>query len=405
MSADLGTTVDPPAQRWPRRPGAVTTAYPGGAEPDAAGDPAAVARASDRGARVAAVAIALAWHLVVGLPGQLAARSQLPAAPLAGAAWLLVAGIGLLAGHRLLRADPLPAAPLAGLLLACDAVVFAAVGDRHLFAAANWVWSGLGWFLLLAVWGRRTSRLLLLLAAHSAIALATLVARGVTAPADLARFAMYVYGTSSLPVAVFVGAAAIAGMARERAGTAAAALAVEAERAAAERARRDRQARLALVSAAAGEVLDDLAQGRADPGDPAVQRRCATAAARLRRLIAESDDVPDPLLHELRAAADLAECGGLAVDLVNVGVPPPLPVPVRRALADPLTTELAGARDWARLTVVAGPDEVTVGLVTPDRGPGDGSGPPAPAVDDEKVDHVYERDGGIRWTQTRWRKR
>ena len=40
---------------------------------------------------------------------------------------------------------------------------------------------------------------------------------------------MYVYGTSSLPVAVFAGAAAIAVLARDRAATAAAAGAVAAE--------------------------------------------------------------------------------------------------------------------------------------------------------------------------------
>ncbi|MBY8873292.1 hypothetical protein K7640_15770 [Micromonospora sp. PLK6-60] len=429
MSTELGTApvpAEPPARRapaGPTRPGQAgpaayprlptsepagtdeLAAYPRFADPEPAGvgDPAAVARASDRGARVAAVAIALAWHLAVGLPGVLTAWSALPAAPLVGGAWLLVAVTGGLAGYRLLRGTPLPATPLAGLLLAVDAAVFVAVGDRHLFTAANWVWSGLAWFLLLTVWGRPATRLLVLLAAHSGIALATLAGRGVTEPADLARFAMYVYGTSSLPVAVFVGSAAIAWLARDRARTAAAVGAVAAERAAAERAQQARQARLALVDAAAGTVLGDLAAGRADPGDPEVQRRCALAAARLRRLIAESDDVPDPLLHELRAAADLAERAGVAIDLVSVGVPPPLPVRLRRRLAEPLAAELAGARDWARLTVVAGPDEVTVGVVTPDRGGPAGTGPPV-GTDDDGVEHAHERDGVIRWTQTRWRR-
>ncbi|MEV0153347.1 hypothetical protein AB0H57_06325 [Micromonospora sp. NPDC050686] len=390
--------------RWPPTPPAYPRPFPDPEPTDAgAGDPGAVARASDRGARVAAVAIALAWHLAVGLPGVLTAWPTLPAAPLVGGAWLVVAVAGALAGYRLLRGAPLPAAPLAGLLLAVDATVFVAVGDRHLFAAANWVWSGLAWFLLLTVWGRPASRLLVLLAAHSAIALATLAVRGVTEPADLARFVMYVYGTTSLPVAVFVGSAAITGLARDRARTAAAVGAVAAERAAAERAQQARQARLALVDVAAGTVLGDLAAGRADPGDPAVQRRCALAAARLRRLIAESDDVPDPLLHELRAAADLAERAGVPIDLVSVGVPPPLPVRLRRQLAEPLAAELAGARDWARLTVVAGPDEVTVGLVTPDRDGPAVTDPPV-GTDDDGVEHAHERDGVIRWTQTRWRR-
>ncbi|MER6593124.1 hypothetical protein ABT214_14980, partial [Micromonospora purpureochromogenes] len=119
---------------------------------------------------------------------------------------------------------------------------------------------------------------------------------------------------------------------------------------------------------------------------------------------AESDDVPDPLLHELRAAADLAERNGLPIDLVAIGTPPPLPVEVRRRLVDPPTAALAEARRWARLTVVAGPDEVVVSLVTPEVDDSAGTGPPSHAEDDGQVEHVQERDGEIRWTQTRWRR-
>ena len=131
----------------------------------------------------------------------------------------------------------------------------------------------------------------------------------------------------------------------------------------------------------------------------------------MRRLIAESDDVPDPLLHELRAAVDLAERNGLPIDLVTIGSPPPLPVETRRRLADPLTAVLAGARDWARLTVVAQPDEVVVSLVTPDSGH---DRPPTTGAEastagrepdaEASVEHLDERDGEIRWTQTRWRR-
>ncbi|MGN9777924.1 hypothetical protein ACTMS0_19490 [Micromonospora sp. H33] len=417
MSTEL-TAPPVPAVPAPRTPGESRTGA------DAA---AAVARASDRGARIVVVVIALAWHTAIGLPAVLSARADLaaPSAVLGG--WLLVAALGGLAGARLLRGSPLPAWPLAGMLLAVDAVVFAATGERQLFTAANWVWGTLGWFFVLVLWGRRLVGLLLLLTAHSTIALVAVLGYGATAPADLARCVMYVYGTSSLPVAVFAGGAAIAALARQRAATAAVAYALMAEREAAELARRERRERLALAGTAAREVLAEVADGRADPADADVQRRCVLAAARLRRLIAESDDVPDPLLHELRAAADLAERNGLPIDLVAIGTPPPLPVEIRRRLADPPTATLAGARDWARLTVVAGPDEVAVSLVTPDRGhagpPEPASGSPAPdagapdggtaAADaaapvpdggDGRVEHLDERDGEIRWTQTRWRR-
>ncbi|MFC4019453.1 hypothetical protein ACFOW4_16130 [Micromonospora sp. GCM10011542] len=368
-----------------------------------AGSAAAVAHASDRGARIVAIAIALAWHVAIGLPAVLSARAEFPAPAVVVAGWSLVAVTGTVAGVRLLRGTPLPSWPHAALLLTVDAAVFAAVGERHLFAAANWVWGTLAWFFVLALWGRRVTGLLALLAAHALIALTAVLAHGATT-ADLARYAMYAYGTSSLPVAIFVGGAAIVGLARDRATAAAADHALAAERVAAERARSERRNRLALVDAAAGEVLGELAAGRADPSDPEVRRRCVLAAARLRRLIAESDDVPDQLLHELRAAVDLAERQGLPIDLVTIGTPPPLPVPIRRRLADPLTGMLAAAQGWARLTVVSGPDEVVVSLVTPDREVLEPTGSPPGADDDGRVEHRNERDGEIRWAQTRWRR-
>ncbi|MEV4659807.1 hypothetical protein [Micromonospora sp. NPDC049301] len=365
--------------------------------------PAAVAHASDRGARIVSVAIALAWHVAIGLPAVLNARTEFTAPAVVLGGWMLVAVAGVVAGVRLLRGAPMPPWPLAGLLLVVDAAVFAAAGERQLFAAANWVWSTLGWFFVLAMWGRRVTGLVALLATHALIALVAVLGHGHD-PADLARYAMYVYGTFSLPVAVFMGGAAIVGLAHERAAAAAAVHAMAAERDAAEQGLRERRERLALVGAAAGRVLGELAAGQADPDDPEVQRRCVLAAARLRRLIAESDDVPDPLLHELRAAADLAERNGLPIDLVTIGNPPPLPVEIRRRLADPLTGILADARGWARLTVVSGPDEVVVSLVTPDREGPEATGPPPGEHDDGPVQHLHERDGDIRWAQTRWRR-
>ncbi|MGW3788950.1 hypothetical protein ACWD5Z_30525 [Micromonospora chokoriensis] len=402
MSADLGaptqTTGEPEA---PDRTSAPAPREPVAAEGLAA--PAAVARASDRGARIAAVAIALVWHVAIGLPAVLAARAEFAAPAVVVGAWVLVAVVGAVAGLRLLHGSPLPPWPLAGFFLVVDAAVFAAAGEGQLFTAANWVWGTLGWFFVLAVWGRRVVGLIALLSTHAVIALVAVLGHGAD-PTDVARYVMYVYGTFSLPVAVFVGSTAIVALARERAAVSAADHALAAERDAAERGRRDRRDRLALVSSAAGRVLGELASGKADPNDPEVQRRSVLAAARLRRLIAESDDVPDPLLHELRAAADLAERNGLPIDLVTIGNPPPLPVEIRRRLADPLTATLADAHGWARLTVVSGPNEVVVSLVTPDREGPEATGPPLAEHDGGPVEHLYERDGDIRWAQTRWRR-
>lgn len=402
MSADLGAAAPhTAATETPDRIGVPLPPEPATTAGLAA--PAAVAHASDRGARIVAVAIALAWHVAIGLPAVLAARTEFTAPTVVLGGWALVAVAGAVAGVQLLRGSPLPPGLLAGLLLAVDVAVFAAVGEEQLFTAANWVWGTLGWFFVLAVWGRRVVGLVALLSTHAIIALLAVLGHGPD-PTDVARYVMYVYGTFSLPVAVFVGSATIVSLARERAAVSAAAHAMAAERDAAERGLRERRDRLALVSSAAGRVLGELAAGQADPDDPEVQRRCVLAAARLRRLIAESDDVPDPLLHELRAAADLAERNGLPIDLVTIGTPPPLPVEIRRRLADPLTGVLADARGWARLTVVSGPDEVVVSLVTPDREGPDATGPPPGEHDDGQVEHLYERDGSIRWAQTQWRR-
>lgn len=363
----------------------------------------AVASTADRGARIVAVAIALTWHTTIGLPAVLVHASDLRLAWVVGGGWLLVAGIGVFTAGRLLRGGNVPAWPLATVLLAVDAAVFPGCGGAHLFTTANWAWGTLGWFFVLVLWQRSTAALIGVLGAHSAIALTALTGYDATGAADLSRYAMYVYGTSTLPVAVFTGRNVIAAQSRHRAATAAARATVEAERDAAEQARHDREARLGLVSAAAGTVLTELADGRADPADPAVQRRCALAAARLRRLIAESDDVPDPLLHELRAAADLAERNGAPVELVTVGSLPPLPVEIRRRLAEPLTEVLAGAHGPIRLTVMAHPDEVVVSVVTPVGV--DATGPSTVDRESGGVRYVYERDEELTWVQTRWRAR
>ena len=63
-------------------------------------------------------------------------------------------------------------------LLVVDAAVFAAAGERYLFSAANWVWSGLAWFFLLVLWRRPVGWLLAVLGAHGVIALGAVLGQG-----------------------------------------------------------------------------------------------------------------------------------------------------------------------------------------------------------------------------------
>jgi signal transduction histidine kinase len=362
-----------------------------------------VGTTAERGGRLAAAGIAFGWHFAVNLPALIANWHTFHEPWAAGAGWLLYLAVGLVAGARMFGGVPVPAWPLITVLLLVDVLIFAITPGDYLFFNGNWAWGTIGWFAVLVLWGRRVWALVGVLAAGAVVAFVGVLASGPSI-ADLSRFVMFVYGTSVLPIVLVVAVNALRASAAEAAATAAAQAAVEAERLGAVRAQRERRERLSLAAEAAREVLTGLASGRLDPGDPEVQRQCAVAAARLRRLIAESDDVPDPLLHELRACVDVAERHGLPVELIAVGELPRLPVSVRRRLAEPLAAMLTGAQDWARITVVARDTEVVVSLTTPAADEPDAvpaSDPSWPA--DGVVDYWYERDEDLVWTQTRWR--
>lgn len=359
-----------------------------------------LAATADRGSRVAAVLIAFGWHLVVNVPAVVEGWSAYRFPWVVAIGWLVFVAVGAISAGNLLTGTASPTWRLIAVLLLVEAVVFVNTPAALVFQPANWGWGTLGWFVILVLWGRRVIALVAVFAVEATIALVAIFANGLDDAAGLSRYVMYTYGTATLPIAFSVAASVLRTLAARTARTATARAALDAERVAAQRAQADRQERLALVSRTAGAVLGELADGRADPTDPAVQRRCALEAARLRRLIAESDDVPDPLLHELRAAVDIAERNGLPVELVAVGTLPTLPVHVRRRLAEPLTTTLAAARRSARLTVVAQPDEVVVSLVTSATG---ADGPAVPGDPTGEVEYVYERDGDQVWAQTRWR--
>jgi hypothetical protein len=141
---------------------------------------------------------------------------------------------------------------------------------------------------------------------------------------------------------------------------------------------RDREARYANVAGTAGPVLAGLADGRLDPSDESVRRTCAIEAARMRRLFAENDESSAPLLHELRACADLAERNGVQVTMEVSGSGTTLPLAKRRLLTDPVLAILTVATQSARITVTDHDSSVTVSVVAdapgdaPMPGPSDG---------------------------------
>jgi hypothetical protein len=127
-----------------------------------------------------------------------------------------------------------------------------------------------------------------------------------------------------------------------------------------------------------------------------VQRRCAIEAARMRRLFAETDDVPNPLVHELRHCVDVADRRGVVVELEIRGHWPVPPVGIRRDLTEAALAVLATAESWARVTVVGNADLVSVGVV------GDCGvvSVPRPTMPGVRID-TFSREEML-WIEVRW---
>ena len=179
-----------------------------------------------------------------------------------------------------------------------------------------------------------------------------------------------------------------------------------ARQAVADRIRATRRARWLELRATAEPLLSGLAAGTADPADLAVQRACAVEAARLRRLFAEGDETPDPLVHELHACADVAQRRGVAVDIETAaqfpgtGLPgselPAVPPEARRAITDLAIAVLVNAISRVRVTVTGTVDGVIVSLVSDSPVQPDLPASPAGLVVDS------QRDQQSLWVEARW---
>lgn len=145
-------------------------------------------------------------------------------------------------------------------------------------------------------------------------------------------------------------------------------------------------------------LLSELAHGGLEPSDPAVRRRCELAVGRMRRLLAESDSVESPLLHELRASADAAERRGVVVELIVIGEVPQIATAARRAITETALVTLAATETHARITVLADSDAVTVSVFT------DGGAPLEPfreaALEEVSID--VQEEGGRLWVEAQW---
>jgi hypothetical protein len=345
---------------------------------------------------IAVVFLVAGWHLA-GAGGQLLHnRTAYGSFAFQAAMWLIMA-LAVIAGSVLVLHDVpgwRPAWAVAVIALAASTAAAAASPDAHMLAV-NWAWGSAGWIGVLVLFRRRFTELAWFLAAEAAAILAVQVGDGLHRT-DLAGFLALLAWSTGAQVAVAAGVRAL----RLAAGQAAAA--AQSEHAARERAataeivQAARHARWLALQESAVPLVAELAEGTADPGDAQVRIRCAVQAARLRRLLAEGDEVSGSLVHELHASADVAERRGVAVEIETAGPLPPVPGPARRVITDAAIAILTAARSRVRITLAAVAAGIAVSFVADT-----GAAVLLPAIGDG-VSIEHQQDGAMLWAEARW---
>jgi hypothetical protein len=391
-----GTRV---ALRWP----ATGSGSPGtrsGAGEGGFGD--LVASRYQRGFELAVVGVLAARHVASALVAGVGDHSAYRSFGAEMVAWAVLAGVGAAGSVRLLRHRTGPSVSwlLAGVALAASALATAAMAPGQALSGAHWAMGATGWYGVLVLLRRPVAELGALLAANAGLTLAELVRDGTADRVSLTRFVMAVYVLAALQVGLALVVRALDGTARRATAAAESQAAVRRRVQVAEALHRSRLGRYQTVRQSVVPLLVGLASGELDPADPRTQRRCAVEGSRLRRLFAETDDVPDPLMHELRACADVAHTRGVLVDLQVVGRLPTLSLPVRRALTEAPLHALAAAHRQARVTVFGQSNEVAISVLADTA-----AGEPAQlaTLPDRAVTVTVQERDNQRWVEARWR--
>ncbi len=248
-------------------------------------------------------------------------------------------------------------------VLAASALSAVTLPDGRTSTTVDWMFGATNFVGLAVLHDRRLRSVGAFLLAHELIALLNLfLFHDVTRDA-LLRLATGSVNVIGVPLCVAVGAAAVRRIHAEAEASRREIERVHTEEAVAAELHQRRQQRFAELSGTTVPLLEGFVDGSLSAEDDNVQRRCAIEAARMRRLFAEADEVADPLLHELRHCADIADRKGVVVELDARGKWPTPPREVRRELTEAALTALATAVSWARVTVVGDADLVSVGVV------------------------------------------
>jgi hypothetical protein len=348
---------------------------------------------------LAVLFLVVVWHLG-GAGGQLLHnRPAYGSFAFQGAMWLVMA-LAITAGSVLvLRGTPgWRSAWVVAVIALAASTAAAAASPAGQMLAVNWSWGSAGWTGVLVLLRRRFSELAWFLAAEALATLGVQAWDGLNRT-DMAGFLAVLAWSTGAQVAVAAGVRAL-GLAAGHAAEAARSEAAARERAVtAELIRAARHARWLALQESAVPLVAELATGAADPGDAQVRTRCAVQAAQLRRLLAESDEVPGSLVHELHASADVAGRRGVAVEIETAGLLPQVPSPARRVITDAAIAILTAARSQARITLATVAAGIAVSFVA------DTSTVVLLPAADAGVAIEHQQDGGMLWAEARWNNR
>ncbi len=360
---------------------------------------------------IAVVVAAAGWQLAGAGPLLLAHLGSYSSDQIQLAAWCAITLIIAAGSVLLLRGSSRRAT---GWALAAAALVIstaaAAACPPARMLETNWSWGTAGWVGVLVLLRRPLGELGVFLTLEVLAMFAVLAHDGLHQQ-NVAAFITVLAGSTGIQVALSVAVRTLHVPAQQAEAAATREAEATARQAVADQIGSARQARWLELRTTAEPLLSGLAAGTADPADLAVQRACAVEAARLRRLFAEADDSPDPLVHELHACADVAQRRGVAVDietaaqfpgtqLPGTGLPgpqlPAVPPEGRRAITDLAIAVLVNATSRVRVTVTGTVDGVIVSLVCDSPGQPDLPAAPAGLVVDS------QRDGQNLWVEARW---
>jgi hypothetical protein len=346
-----------------------------------------------RGLRLAIVAIALVHLFVVGLPALVMQADVYRSLAVEVVAFCVVTAVLVGIGIATWRERPLWHWPGLAILAVAAVAALAGMPPTVLLTAGEWSFGVVCWAGLLLLLDYGFLAVVVFMFGHLLARLVLLTVTGPHYGAAVEGALLFTAGGYAYQLGLAFAATLLRRMANTVAATVEEEERLRTAEAVAERLHRDRQERYAGLDSV--PLLTGLAAGVLDPADDQVRTRCAVESGRLRRLFAERDEVPDPLLHELRACLDTAERRGVTVYLGTCGTRREPPLPVRRALTEPVLATLAAARSHARVTVIGSPTTVTVSVVADSDAP-----PEVPETGEVTITRLAEN--GRHWVEATW---